>query len=797
MATHRSVGQGMPSVNNRRLVQGGGRYVADVRLPEMAHVAVVRSDHAHAEILNVDVSRALAMEGVLDVVTGAEIVAHTDPIISSWNPVEMGAKAVEWYALCAAKVRYQGEAVAAVVAENELTAREAATRVDVTYAPLVPVLDGEAALAPDAPLIEEAWGDNVLVSRDYVTGGPDEAFADADGVVEGRVRCNRVTGAAIEGRGCVADYDRLAGKLTVWSSTQGPHPLRTAIAESLRIPETTVRVIQPDVGGAFGLKQPTFQEEVLIPYLARKHARPMRWIEERIENFLSGGHSRDTAFRYRAAYRTDGTLTALNIGVVADVGAPTALCGYGMAFVTWYCLPTLYRIPNVRLRLDAVVTNKCPWNSYRGYGKDAATFLMERVMDHVARELGYDRAEIRARNFIQPEEFPYAAPSGAVLDSGNYPAVLDKLLAMVDYDTFPQLQREARDEGRHIGLGLSMEMTPEGASVPGSLTIGGFDGTTVRVAPSGEVLALTGVTSPGSGNETAIGQLIADTLGCDVAQVTVIQGDTDACPWGLGNYSSRSVMYGGASAVEASARIRDRMVTVASRMLGCDADRVVIGDGAFCDRERPDRRIEWAEVTSLFYRHPHGEFMEGVEPALEATHHYRVANVYHQPEKQGRLSTYPTWPNGAAAAIVEVDSQTGFFWVRRYCYVHDAGLIVNPTLAEANLHGAIAQGLGGATSEEITYDATGRLQTVSFNEYRPPRAVELPPLELSHVETPSPFTVMGAKGVGESGVGATLNALCSAIEDAMGGDIWLSELPLRPERVWAAIQRARQPAARA
>jgi carbon-monoxide dehydrogenase large subunit len=786
------VGERITGLNNRRLAAGKGMFVADVTLPGMTHAAVVRSPFAHARVRSVDVEAARALPGVLCVVTGEEIRERTNPIPGSWEPADMGAKEVDWYALAPDRVRYVGEAVAAVVAETAQAAREAANLVDVDYEELPAVLDPVAALADGAPLVEPEWGDNVLVSRDFSVGEPEEAFAQADGVVEGTVFSNRITGTPIETRGVVAHWEPYKPQLTVWDSTQDPHPLRVFLAQTLRMPENHVRVVQPHVGGAFGLKQPTFQEEPLVAYLSMKLARPVRWIEERDVNFMVGGHARDTEMRYRAAYQDDGTITAIDIAVIADVGAPTALCGYGMSFVTWYCLPTVYRIRNARMSLRSVVTNKCPWNSYRGYGKDAASFLMERVVDHVARELGTDRAELRFKNFIQPDEFPWSQPSGAMLDSGNYPELLRKLLDLVGWADFPAYQAAEREKGRRVGLGLAMELTPEGASVPNSLIIGGFDGSTVRVGPTGDVMVFTGVTSPGSGNETAMAQIAAEALGCRIERVKVIQGDTDSCPWGLGNYSSRSIMIGGSAVKIAADRISARMREVAAQMLEANPSDLVAAEERFHVEGNPASGVGFDEVIAQFYRRPHGEFMESSEPALEETHHFRIGNVYHQEEKQGRFSTYPTWPYGAAACVVAVDEETGFVDIERYCYVHDAGRIINPLLAEANLHGGITQGIGSAMYEEIRYDDAGQPNTTTFMDYTIPTAVEAPRYEIDHIETLSPFTPLGAKGVGESGMGSALGALCSAVESALPElPLRFERLPLTPQNVWTAIQRAR------
>lgn len=735
------------------------------------------------------------MPGVLCVVTGGEIREETNPIPPTYDPTAVGLKTAEWYALCVDRARYVGEAVAAVVAEDKFTAYAALDLIGVDYEELPVVADPEEAMKPGAPLVEPGWGDNIMFSRDIVLGDPDAAFAEADGTVSGFVRSARITGTAIEPRGCVAAYDPYTGMLTFWDSTQNPHPLRNYLAETLGVPETSIRVIQPNVGGGFGLKIPTFQEEPLVAYLARKLGRPVKWIEERSENFVTGGHARDTRFYYEAAYKNDGTVTGIRLNVIADVGAPSALCGWGMSFVTWYCLPCVYKIPNSETHLRSVVTNKCPWNAYRGYGKDAASFLMDRIMDHIARETGLDRAEVRFKNFIQPDEFPYPQVSGAMLDSGNYPEALRTVLSMIDYEGFPKLQEEARREGRYLGLGIGQELIPEGCSMPGSLLLNGCDGTAVRVSPTGQVTVLTGVTSPGSGNETGIAQIVADALGCTLDKVRVVQGDTEMCPWGFGNYSARSIIIGGSAAHLAAVEVREKMLRVAANMLEAAPEDLEAVEGRIFVRGTPDRAVSFEEVAAEVYRNPHGPNMEGIEPALEAERYFKIGNVYHQPEKQGRFSAYPSWPNGVAACIVEVDPETGKVEILRYCMVHDAGMIVNPLLAEANLHGGIAQGIGAALYEQIAYDDFAQPLTATFMDYTIPTAVEVPSLELGHQETPTPFTPLGTKGVGESGVGAPLGALCSAIENALPHlDLRLTELPLTPSRVWSAIQQAREKA---
>jgi carbon-monoxide dehydrogenase large subunit len=453
----------------------------------------------------------------------------------------------------------------------------------------------------------------------------------------------------------------------------------------------------------------------------------------------------------------------------------------------------VYRIPSNHIELFVVVTNKCPWNSYRGFGKDSASFLMDRVIDHVTKVTGLDRVAVRRKNFIPADEFPYSQPSGAMLDSGDYQKVMSRLLEMIDLDEFEQQRVEAAAQGRRLGLGIGQELTPEGCAMPGAVMISAYDGATVRIAPTGDVTVLTGVTSPGCGNETAMAQIAAETLGCDMERVRVIQGDTESCPYGLGNYSSRSTMYGGSAVQLAAGELRDKLVRVAAKMLEADSRDVVAEDGALSVKGAPARSVALNDVINQIYRYPFGAFAEDEEPGLETTRYFRMGNIYHQPEKQGRFSNYPAWPNGAAACVVEVDEETGFVRILRWVLVEDAGKIINPLLVDANLHGSIAQGVGSAMYERIMYDDEGQLQTATLMDYTIPTAVELPSFEIAHVETLSPFTPLGMKGVGESGVGTTLGALCSAIENAFPElDVEINHLILTPNNVWRAIREAKR-----
>ncbi len=788
----RAVGTPRVGANNRRLARGDGEYVGDLDRADMHYLTVVRSPHAHARILSVDASEALAIEGVVDVILPTDVAEGTRPIPEGWDTAEAGARGVDWYALAQGRVRYLGEAVAAVVATDPYTARAAAGHVNAEYEILDAISSAEEALRPGAVKVEPSWEDNILVSDGFETGDFEVAIASAEHTAAGRVKSQRLTGVPIEPRGIVAEYDPIADLLTFWESTQQPHQVQTFLAASLGVREASIRVIQTDVGGAFGLKQPTSQEEVIVAFAARRLQKPVRWLESRSESFMVGGHARETECRYRVGFESDGNITALSVELVADVGAPTSYLGWGMSYVTMYSLPTVYEIDNVRVHLTSVVTNKCPWTPYRGFGKDIASFLMDRVVEKVARSLGIPSADVRRRNFIPSDAFPYSQASGAMLDSGAYEQVLDTALESIGYSEFRRMQAAARAEGRYIGLGIGQELTPEGVAMPGSITNNGYDGATVRVMPTGEVMVLTGVTSPGNGNETALAQIAADTLACDIDLVTVVQGDTESCPWGLGNYSSRSIIIGGSAVFEAGRELRQRMHKVAASMLATEPENLAAADGRIWVVEEPARSVEFSEVVERVYWHAFEEHADLVEPGLEATRYFRISNIYHQPERDGRFSVYPTWPNGMAACIVEVDPDTGGVRILRYCMVEDAGTVINPLLADATMHGGIAQGLGSVLYEQVSYDDNGQLITATLMDYTIPTAVELPRFDVRHQHTPSPFTPLGAKGVGESGLGAALGAVCNAIEDAFPHlEVWFEELPLSPARVWNAIRAAR------
>ena len=787
----RYIGQSVQRFRDPFFVTGKGKFVADVYLPGMLHAAILRSPYAYAKINSINTKKASKHPGVVAVMTGIEAAKLSKPIPFMYSPTGFGSKTADVYGLATDRARYVGEPVAAVVAVNKLVAYEALELVEVDYTPLTPVVDAERALEPGSPLVYEPWGDNLLLKMSFRGGDVDRAFKEADYVIKDSLKSHRYTGVPIEPRAYVADYDRANGKLTLYATTQQPHPLRTTLAAALDISENNIHVIQPDVGGAFGVKTPPYQEEILLPILAISTGKPVKWVEERRENFLAGGHAREMVHHFEVAFNRDGRVVGLREKMIADTGAPSPLIGWGMAFVGAIHIPGVYKIENVEVESLMVVTNKAPWNAYRGYGKENSNLLMERCMDLVARKLGISPIETRLKNFVQPHEFPFKQVSGQVLDSGDYPKVLNRLLQMSEYDELREERERLRRQGKYVGIGVVFEVAPGGACLPDSY-ITGYDGTTVRVAPTGKVTVLTGITSPGTGNETMIGQVVADELGTSIGDVSVIQGDTDRCPYGLGNFSDRSTIVGASSAMLAAKDIREKMLKVAASMLEASPEDLDIEESRIFVKGVPSKFLKFADVSQAIYRRPYDCAID-IEPGLEATRYFRTLNATHIPDEQGRISTYPSYPNMAHLAFVEVDGETGEVKILKYAAVHDCGFVMNPMMVEGQLHGGIVQGIGGALYENLVYDDSGQLLTTTFMDYPIPTSMEVPRIEVANHETKSPFTPYGTKGVGESGPVGAPSVLISAVEDALSSlGVKITELPLTPNKVWELIRDAKR-----
>jgi aerobic carbon-monoxide dehydrogenase large subunit len=761
-----AVGASLERVEAREKVTGQARYAVEHPVEGVVHAAIAQASVAAGEITGIDSSAALARPGVLAVVTRENALELAE--------VADGELAV----LQSPRVAYRGQIVAAVVAESLEAAREAAALLDFTY----DARAHDVELQADHPRLYRPEKVNPTYPADTAQGDFDGAFAAAAVTVDETYETPAFHNNPMEPHASIARWE--GGDLVVHDSTQGPAPARQTLAEVFGLPPERVRVIAPHVGGGFGLKMHGHPEEPLVCHLSRRLGVPVKWIEDRRETLLIG--AREHFHRWAVAFKDDGTITGFKDHFTANVGAISASPGWGMAFLTGLSFPTGYKIPNTDVVVTIATTNKAPWNATRGYGKEGTNLVMERAVDLVSQRLGIEPAEVRKRNYVGVDEFPYRTNSGLNIDSGDYHSLTDKALALLGYASFRAEQERARAEGRHVGFGLAFELTPEAADIPGTL-VGGYDTSTVKMDPSGKVTILTGVTSPGSGNDTGIAQIVADELGVDIDDIAVIQGDTGICPYGFGNYSGRSMVVGGNSALLAARDIREKLAIVAGTMLEADPAELSFGDGRISAGERS---ASVAEVSYTIYTLAFAT-AHNVEPPLESTRTYKPQNITHFPDDKGRIQPYPTYSNAVHVAVVEVDVETGKVVLTRFGVAHDCGVMINPRFIEGQMHGAIVMGVGAALSEHQVYDDQGQLQSNRFKTYLMPRASDVPHIEMEHQVTPSPFTLLGVKGAGEAGVGGAQAAILNAINDAilpLGAR--LRRTPATAPNVLAAIREA-------
>ncbi|MGH2375531.1 MAG: xanthine dehydrogenase family protein molybdopterin-binding subunit [bacterium] len=782
------VGSAVRPISGDLFVTGRARFVADITLPGMLHCAILRSPHAHARIRAIEVAAASRAPGVARVLTSVQAREHIPQIPHRVDPAIYGGRHADVHCLAPDVVIYAGQPVAAVVAASREDARAALRHIAMDYEILPAVLDGEAALTPDAPRVIEGWPDNVLYTARHEGGDVAAAFAGADHTLAATIRIHRYSTQPIETRAYVAEPNRFNDTLTLYATTQNPHQLRHMLAGALGVPENRIRVVVPNLGGAFGLKMIGHPEESLVCLLALLTGRPVKWVEDRDDCLIIGG--REQVHHVEVAFGADGRVVGMKDRMIANVGAPYSTPGWGMANLTAVTFPCGYDIQNLDVHYTVAVTNKGPWTASRGYGKEATNLVMERVMDLVATRLGMDPAEVRQRNLIPATAFPYRSATGLVIDSGEYHATLRQVMELAGYQRWRAEQRRLRAAGRLIGIGLACELTPEGGSLPRSL-VAGYDTSTVRVDPSGKVTVLTGVTSPGGGNETGIAQVVADALGADIDDIRVVQGDTEACPYGFGNYSGRSMIVGGASAALAAADVREKLAQVAAVMLDADPQSLVFERSTIRTAAAPDHALTFREVAYTLYTRAY-DLAGIVEPSLEATRTYKPPHIRHTPDEHGRVNPYPTYSNGAFIAVVEIDPDTGRVRVLHITAVHDCGVMINPALVEGQIAGAVAMGIGAALGEEVRYGENGTRLTTSFKEYLMPRASDVPVMTIGHGSTPSPYTLLGTKGGGEAGVGGATAAVVNAAADALSPlGVEILELPLRPPAIWRLIRQAK------
>ncbi len=773
----RHIGSPLKRKEDDPLLRGRGSYVDNIDLPGTVVMAVVRSPYAHARITSVDTTAAKAAPGVVAVFTGPDLRDDWKAAMPCAWPVTEDMKSPEHYPLAISEVHYQGDGVAVVIADTRARAIDAAELVEVDYEPLEALVDVAAAAQDDASLVHEELGTNVSYLWKLETG---EFDSGADVIVKHRYVQPPLIPNAIEPRGVVARPEP-GGDVTLWSATQVPHILRVLAAATLGMSETKLRVIAPDVGGGFGSKLDVYAEELLVIAIARRLGSPVKWIEERSENALATIHGRDFVTTLELAATKDGKITSIRADVIASMGAYLQLVTPGIPLLGAWIYAGPYSIPNYSVTFTGVFTNTTPTDAYRGAGRPEATYVLERTMDLLALELGIDRLELRRKNFIT--EFPAAIASGLTIDNGDYHASLDKLLEHLGLEELEAEQTARRERGdvKQIGIGFSTynEMCGLAPSrILGAIryAAGGWETATIRCLPTGTFQVVTGTSPHGQGHETAWSQIVADRLGCDPSEVEVLHGDTSISPYGLDTYGSRSLPVGGAALWSASEKIIEKAREVVAHQLEVSADDLEYAHGTFSVKGSPDKEMTvkgaaWAAFTAH-------NLPDGMEPNLEATATYDPPNF--------------SWPGGAHAAIVEVDTETGDARLIRYVAVDDVGTVVNPLIVDGQVHGGITQGIATALYEEAIYDEDGNLMNGTLAMYLVPSAAELPSYELDRTESKATDHPFGAKGVGETGTIAAAPAVINAVIDALAHlGVTDIQMPATPERVWRAIEEAK------
>lgn len=779
------MGANVTKKDAHRFVTGAIDYAADLIRPGTLYVSLLRSEHAHAAIRGIDVADALRAPGVVAVLTGADIRTLTRPMPTR-VPRERFPGPIDVWCLAVDETIYVGQPVAAVVAERQADAEAAKGLIRVDYEPMDAVLNAKAGAEPTSPRTRSAWSTNVVFQDKIRQGDVDAAMKAADCVVTGTMSFGSATTAPMECRCYVADWNARAGRLTIEGTMQQPHPTRWLLSQALDLPETKIRVVAPSMGGTFGLKMVGHPEEVIVSVLSRNLERPVAFLESREECFLA--NAREQVHEFEIGARADGKIIAFRDFVRADVGAIGAGGGWLMAFVTPTVFPTVYDVPNVAVDSQVVTTNKPPWQGVRGYGKETANVVMERAIELISAELEMDPLEVRRRNLVPKSGFPHRLPSGLNVDSGDYEGALDQLGELFERKSWLARKAEAESSGRKIGIGYAFELTPEGASFPGSMP-SGFETSMVTLDPTGTVRVATSVTSPGSGNETGIAQLVADVFGIHPDLVAVTQGDTDITPFGGGNTSSRSLMFGGAASVLAARDLRERVAICAATLLQADRSQIEFFDGRIGVTGEPDRSLPFEKAVATVYTQAYSTAID-VELPLQVTRTYRSENVRHTPDEWGRISSYPSFPYGLHAAVVEVDIETGCVSVLDYAAIHDCGVVVNPALVKGQFKGAVAMGVGAALWEELLHDADGSTRTNRLKSYVLPRSTDLPNFRIGHRCTPSPFNPLGVKGAGESGFCGAMAVIANAVADALGEQgRKLDRIPCKPDVIVELLAR--------
>jgi carbon-monoxide dehydrogenase large subunit len=763
------VGKRIRRREDPRLITGTATYVDDIKMPGMHHACIVRSPHAAARIKNISADAAKQRPGVAAVFTGAD-VKHLGPVPCGASLP--GLRVPHHHLLAQDRVYYVGHPVAVVVATDRYIARDAADLIEIDYEPLSAVADPEKAIAPGAPAVHPEWPDNVAFTFHQDGGDVEGAFRDADVVVKQRITSQRLIPCPMETRGVVGAWHPHERSLTLYTSTQIPHLLRTLVSGILGVDEHHLRVVAPEVGGGFGSKLQVYAEEALMGFVSMRIGKPVKWIESRRENFLTTIHGRGHVDYYELAAKRDGTMLGLKLKLIQDIGAYHQLLTPAIPTLSVLMMPGLYRFKNISADIVGAFTNCVPTDAYRGAGRPEATHGIERMVDILAAELKMDAAELRLKNFVRNEEFPFGTGTGLIYDSGDYAAPLRQAMAEVDYTKLRKEQEEGRKQGKLLGIGLSTYGELCGVGPSPALPVGGWEGATVKIEPTGKVVVLTGTSPHGQGEETTFAQLVADELGVDIDDVAVLHGDTMLVQYGIGTFGSRNTAVGGTALYYALQELKAKVKKFGAALLGCQN---VIFAGGHCVDEATGKSVSFAEVSFAAYRGL--TLPPGTQPGLVATHFWEPPNF--------------TFPFGAHLVVSEVDRETGDIKILRYIAVDDCGRIINPLLVDGQVHGGVAQGLGQALWEQAVYDENGQLLTGELTDYALPKAHFMPLIESSHTETPSPVNPLGVKGVGEAGTIGCSPAVVNSVVDALAPlGVRHIDMPLTPEKIWKLVQGA-------
>ena len=792
------VGQRIKRTEDPRFIKGLAHYVDDIRLPDTLHVAFVRSLYAHARINGIETAEAMKSPGVVAIYTGKEVASKVGPVPCAAALPDL--KVPDYRVLATDKVLFVGHPIVAIVATDKYAARDAVDLISIDYEELPAALDVERAASGGA-VIHEPFGNNIAYKLTSGEGDIDAAMKSADRIVSQKMIHQRLAPIAMEPRGVLARYFPGEEELTVWSSTQIPHLLRTQLALMIGFPENKLRVITPEVGGGFGSKLNVYAEEALVGWISVQLGKPVKWIESRRENLQSTIHGRAQVGTIEVGCKNDGTITGLRYNVIADLGAYHQLLTPAIPTLTGLMLSGAYRIPAIQMNVTGVFTNKMSTDAYRGAGRPEATYVVERAMDIVAAELKIDPVEVRRKNFPAANEFPFHTATGLEYDSGDYEAALNKALDLSGYRKLREQQKQARAEGRLIGIGLSsyVEICALGPSQ--AMPAGGWESATVRIEPTGKVTILTGASPHGQGQETSFAQIAADELGVDIYDITVIHGDTGVVQYGIGTFGSRATAVGGTAVLVAIQKLKEKAAKIAAHMLQADAARVAFESGRFsltaataaaAGVSEPVVPVGQAPAgalpepqtngrTSLTIQeialaaHVAKEIPADTEPGLSATYFYEPKNF--------------TFPFGTHVCVVEIDKETGETKFLKYVAVDDCGKVINPLLVDGQLHGGIVQSIGQALFEEVVYDDQGQLVTGELMDYAVPKASHVPWLETDRTETPSPVNPLGVKGVGEAGTIGATPAIVNAIVDALSPyGVKHLDMPVRPEKIWQIVK---------